>query len=352
MSKPTGSKAADIQTQRQDFYQTINPLHLAPLWESFAHLITPEPRTPCVPHLWPYADVRPHVLASGELISAEEAERRVLVLENPALRGSSCITRSLYAGLQLVLPHEVAPCHRHAQSALRLIVEGSGAYTAVDGEPVYMEPGDFIITSSWAWHDHGNETGEPVVWLDGLDIPMVQFFDASFVERYPEPSHPATRPAGTSAARFGRNMLPVNYGHRKGRFPLFSYPYARSREALDLMAAESPPDPWQGVKMEFVNPLDGGPAMATISSFIQHLPAGMETKPLRSTDGTVFHVIEGSGESTINGQTFTWGPKDTFVVPSWHAHRMQAGADAVLFSFSDRGVQQKLNLWREEKLEA
>ncbi len=106
----------------------------------------------------------------------------MLILENPALRGQSAITQSLYAGLQLILPGEVAPSHRHTQSALRFIVEGSGAYTAVDGERTTMRPGDFIITPSWTWHDHGHDGTGPVIWLDGLDIPMIRFFDAGFAE--------------------------------------------------------------------------------------------------------------------------------------------------------------------------
>ena len=103
-------------------------------------------------------------MESGSLITAKEAVRRVLILENPAMPGSACITPSLYAGLQLILPGEVAPSHRHTQSALRFIVEGEGAYTAVDGERTIMREGDFVITPTWTWHDHGNEFDE----ADGL----------------------------------------------------------------------------------------------------------------------------------------------------------------------------------------
>ena len=134
------------------------------------------PTTTCVPALWRFSEVRPYLMEAGQLISAEEAVRRVLVLENPGIRGQASITPSLYAGLQLILPGEIAPSHRHSQSALRFVVEGKGAYTAVDGERTTMHPGDFIITPSWTWHDHGNpsetEGGEPVIWLDGLDLPF------------------------------------------------------------------------------------------------------------------------------------------------------------------------------------
>ena len=168
--------------ERKEFYERISGENLTPLWEVLGDLVPQRPRTPCVPALWRYQTARPLLLEAGRLITAKEAERRVLVLENPGLRGHSSITHTLYAGLQLILPGEVAPSHRHAQSALRFVVEGSGAYTAVDGERATMRPADFIVTPSWTFHDHGNPGKEPVIWLDGLDIPMIAFFDAGFAE--------------------------------------------------------------------------------------------------------------------------------------------------------------------------
>src|SRR5438094_5249239 len=161
---------------RQDLYRRMDKHHTAPLWEVLHALIPDQPVTPCRPALWKYRQLRPYIMDAGKLITAKEAIRRVLVLENPGMRGESCITQSLYAGLQLILPGEIAPSHRHSQSALRFIVEGSGAYTAVDGERTTMYPGDFIITPSWTFPDHGNPGSEPVVWMDGLDIRIVQLF--------------------------------------------------------------------------------------------------------------------------------------------------------------------------------
>src|SRR5512140_2790015 len=181
---------------REQLYRDMSPLNLSPLWEVLHALVPQQPASPCAPALWKYDEVRPFLMRSGEAITAEEAVRRVLILENPALRGQSAGTQSLYAGRQLILPREVAPSHRHTQSALRFIVEGSGAYTAVDGERTTMHPGDFIITPSWTWHDHGNEGSEPVVWLDGLDIPIVALFDAQFAETYPEETQPVMRAEG------------------------------------------------------------------------------------------------------------------------------------------------------------
>jgi gentisate 1,2-dioxygenase len=210
---------SSVGAARQDLYRRMDQHHLAPLWEVLHNLIPNEPATPCKPALWKYRDARPYLMEAGKLITAREAIRRVLILENPGMRGESCITQSLYAGLQLILPGEIAPSHRHSQSALRFIVEGSGAYTAVDGERTVMHPGDFIITPSWTWHDHGNPGGEPVVWMDGLDIRIVQTFAAQFHEPFPEEIQPVSRQEGASVARYGNNMVPVNARPGPGRLP-------------------------------------------------------------------------------------------------------------------------------------
>lgn len=330
--------------ERQAFYQLINKDDLTPLWEVLGDLVIPQPKSPCVPALWQYSTVRKHLLSSGDLISAKEAERRVLVLENPALRGQSCITNTLYCGLQLILPGEVAPTHRHTQSALRFVVEGEGAYTAVNGERVTMHPGDFIITPSWAWHDHGNPGADPVIWMDGLDIPLIRALDAGFAERYPDEVQPISQ--GNSTERFGMNMLPVDYTPTSKTSPIFCYPYSRSREALDQLSRHGPIDPVDGVKMQYSNPATGGFAMPTIATFIQLLPRGFRGAAARVTDGTIVHVVEGEGQSLIGDQVLRWRAKDIFVVPSWMPCRHEADTDAVLFSFSDRPVQHALGLWR------
>jgi gentisate 1,2-dioxygenase len=294
-------------------------------------------------------------MRAGDAITAEEAVRRVLILENPALRGQSAVTQSLYAGLQLILPGEVAPSHRHTQSALRFIVEGSGAWTAVDGERTTMKPGDFIITPSWTYHDHGSEADGPVVWLDGLDIPMIRFFDAGFAENNSDRSQKVTRPEGTSLARFGHNMAPVRHEAPYGATsPLFSYPYERSREALDQLERTAAIDEWDGVKLRYVNPLTGGWPMPTIATFMQKLPAGFVGKGWRQTDGAVYSVVEGRGEVVIASgdqeHRYAFGPRDHFVVPSWHTARLSSAEGCVLFSFSDRPVHQALGIHNEERL--
>ncbi len=349
----TGAETPGPNTERTAFYERIGEHKMAPLWEVIHKLVAKQPITKSVPFLWVYETVRPFLMESGGLITAKEAERRVLVLENPALTGESRTVDTLYAGLQLILPGEVAPAHRHTPSALRFIVEGSGAYTAVDGEKTYMEPGDFIITPSWAWHDHGHEGEGPMVWLDGLDIPIVHFLASTFAETYPQDQFPTNAPPGYTLARYGQNMKPVDDRYDEPTSPIFSYPYKRARETLQRMQETGDLDPCFGVKMEYLNPLTGGPAMPTMSTYLQALPAGFQSVPYRATDHAVYSVVEGHGRILFGHddekRAFDWRPKDHFVVPGWYEHRFEADEDAVLFSFSDRVVQKKLGLWREQR---
>ncbi len=127
--------------ERAAFYQKIDNDSMTALWTVLHGLVTPEPRSACQPHLWDFDLIRAYMTEAGGLITAKEAERRVLILENPGLRGQSRVTTSLFAGVQLVVPGDVAPAHRHTQSALRFVLEGKGAYTVVDGEKTMMTPG-------------------------------------------------------------------------------------------------------------------------------------------------------------------------------------------------------------------
>jgi gentisate 1,2-dioxygenase len=302
--------------------------------------------------VWHYEELRPLLLEAGELISAQEAERRVLVLENPGFRGASRITHSLYAGLQLVMPGEVTSVHRHTATAIRFIIEGEGGYTTVNGARAWMRPGDFILTPSWTSHEHGNPHGNgnrgdtPVVWLDGLDMPIVNLFDSSFAGNVPpgEVEPPARE---------------------------FAYPYLSNLQALERLRRARPPDPRHGIKMfydtskdlarttEPVGPVRAsGYPMPTMSAFLQLLPAGFRGKPWRATDATVYCAVEGRGRTHIGDpgaghqsaglQILEWRERDVFVVPSWQHASHETEREAVLFGFSDRAAQQALGLWREE----
>lgn len=341
----------DRTSQLQQLYDEMEPLSLKPLWEVLATLVLPEPRSPARAHGWSYASVRDHLMRAGDLISAEEAERRVLILENPGLPGSSGATGSLYAGLQLILPGEIAPCHRHVQCALRFVLEGEGAYTAVDGEKAVMSAFDLVLTPGWRWHDHGNPTDRPMIWLDGLDIPTVRFFDASFAERFGGGAHPETAPTGDSSHRYGRNMRPFRADRADGpaQRSLFHYPYSQWRESLEAAASASDPDPHLGHALEFINPADGGSVMSTIAAHVRKLPRGFQSRERRATDGTVFVVVEGEGRAMIGHKVLELSAREIFVAPAWAPVRFRAESDLVLFGYSDRAAQEKLGLYREAR---
>jgi len=342
-SKPAAS--------RQAYYNHIAKQHLAPLWESLSRLVPETPEPQAVPAIWHYAQVRDLVMESGKVISALEAVRRVLILENPGLPGKFSITSNLYAGLQLILPGEIAPSHRHTQLALRFIVEGKSAWTAVDGERISMAPGDYIITPTWTWHDHGNaQDGEPVVWLDGLDAPLILQLDAGFREDYSEMEQPISHTDGYSFVRHGYNMAPVRHKAANKNSPILKYPYERSREALYKLQRMNEVDAWDGVKLRYVNPATGGYPMATMAPFLQLLPKGFKGRPYRTSEGTVFCVVEGSGSVKIGSHTFTFHPHDIFAAPSWEPISFESpNEDVVLFSFSNLPVLDMLGLWREER---
>lgn len=345
------ANAKTINPERQAFYARIAPHGMAPLWESLHALVPRQPRTPVLAHKWDYDnDVRPHLMESATLITAREAERRVLMLMNPGLDGKAAITQSLYAGLQLIMPGEVAPAHRHTQTALRFIVEGEDAFTAVAGEKTLMRPGDLVITPSWTFHDHGNDSDKPMVWLDALDIPLVAFLDAGFAEPLPGEQQEISHPLGDSTARYANNLLPVDWKPQNLNSPIFNYPYVRTRQSLVTLSHNDTPDVHHGHKMRYVNPATGGHVTPTIAAFMQLLPAGFNGQPYRSTDGAVYSVVEGEGETVIGDKVIHWKPRDVFVVPSWAEHAHHTTGGAILFSFSDRCVQEKLGLWREQRV--
>jgi salicylate hydroxylase len=313
---------------REQFYRSIDPAHLAPLWTRLKALVPREPAPTAVAHRWRYAEVRPRVLESAEHITAAQAERRVLILENPGLRGASRVTGNLYAGLQLIMPGETAPPHRHTQSALRFIVEGAGAYTMVDEHKVEMHPGDLVITPAWRWHQHGNDTATPMVWLDGLDIPLATMFGATFREDAHE------------RATAAPNTAPLSPIH---------FPYTRTRALLDTMRRTSRPDPHDGYLLRYLDPATGSWAMPTMAATARVLPAGFTSAPYRASDSAVFAVVEGHGEVDIAGARFDLAPHDVFVVPGWQLYTIRADDDLVLFSFSDRAAQDKLGWFRDER---
>jgi gentisate 1,2-dioxygenase len=349
MTGPSRAPSAEQINARDAFYDQIGKQHLAPLWERVSGLVTPSPQPTAVPVHWQYSVVRGHLLHAGSLLSAEEAERRVLIFENPGLAGQSRITGSLFSGLQLLMPGERAHAHRHTASALRVFLEGSNAYTAVNGEPTKMSRGDFVITPCWTWHDHGNDGADPAIWLDGLDVPIVNLFDTSFAEGNETSQIPVARPEHDSEARYAGALLPDGRRSDSLSSPLLNYRYSRARDSLAQMQRNGPIDPCHGVKLRYVNPLTGGSVMPTMSAALQLIASGFRTAPYCSTDSTVFVVIEGKGHSKVGDSSFDWSENDIFVAPSWTMQHHRAESEAVLFSFSDRAAQEKLGIWRERR---
>lgn len=354
-----------IHTQAPDaatFPARVRAAHLVPLWEVMRGMLPMEPRPTARAHHWPRSQWHPAMHESVAIVSAEQAERRVLLLENPGLAGESRIAATMNCGLQLLLPGERAHDHRHSQTALRFVIEGEGAVTIVDDRPIPMQPGDFVLTPAYCWHAHENHGTQPVVWLDGLDVPLARFMGATFFEpvregkpaRPPSPP-PSPVPGESTAQTLAPALAPVSHMGATQPSPVHGYPYGPSLAALraDLRAGQV--DAWHGVKRYYANPQDGGHALPTISAYLQLLPGGFEGRAWQSTEAIVYCVAEGSGRSMLAGPgdtplAFDWGPGDCFVVPGWVAQRHSAHGDAVLFSFSDGAAQQRLGMWQERRL--
>src|SRR5258707_4796922 len=232
----------NMQRARQAYYDKISDHDMAPAWEKLRQLIGSEPKTECAPAIWRFRDVKTLVLESAELISAQEGERRVLVLENPGLRGKSRITQTLFAGLQLIMPGETAAGHRHTASAIRFIVDGKGAHTSVEGERTYMSPGDFVLTPNWTAHDHGNTSDKPMIWLDVLDLPIINFFETMFAEHLDDVIQLVTRRDGDSMAFYGSGVLPDHPPATLKRRPVINYTYSPILPVLGALCRSADAD--------------------------------------------------------------------------------------------------------------
>jgi gentisate 1,2-dioxygenase len=341
-------KKTDVEAVRQEYYDRISKKGLAPLWVVLKDLVPKEPISAIQPAVWHFADVKKLVDEAGTLITAKEAERRVLVFENPALPGKSRITNTLYAGLQLILPGEIAPAHRHTASAIRFILDGEGAYTQVEGEKSVMKRGDFVITPHWTAHDHGNTSKEPMIWLDVLDVPTVNFFETGFSEHLGADTQNTARESGDSMARFGSGLLPDGTDISLNRSPIINYPYATTRPVLERLVRAGDIDPHHGARVRYANPFNGGWATPTMGAQLGLLPKNFKGKDYRSTDGTIFVCVEGSGSTKVGDETLEWTRGDVFVVPPWKRYAHRAGEETVLFNISDRPAQEALGIWREE----
>jgi gentisate 1,2-dioxygenase len=337
----------NIEAMRDAYYARIAEHSMSPLWKVLGALFPDEPISRCRPAIWHFDEVNSLVMEAGGLITAEEAKRRVLILRNPGLGGEYRVTNSLFAGIQMIMPGEIAPAHRHVSSAVRFVLDGEGAYTAVDGEKAFMSPGDFVITANWAAHDHGNPSGKPMLWLDVLDGPTVNFFETAFGEDFPTPTQPTSRQNGDSLSFYGSGVLPDGAPALK-RTPVINYTYARTRPIIERMLEAGDIDKRHGARVRYANPATGGHVLPTMGAWLAMLPKGFRGEPYRATDGTVFACAEGRGTTTVDGEVLEWRKNDVFVVPGWKHYYHAAAEQSVLFSISDRPAQEALGVWREE----
>jgi gentisate 1,2-dioxygenase len=256
-------------------------------------------------------------------------------------------------GFQIVMPGESAEAHRHSPSALRFVVQGQGAYTTSNGEPMIMAPGDLLTQPNWVWHDHTNNTADPIIWIDSLDAGLVRLLDARFFEKWRDGRvQPLTRPYGFSTHRYGTLRQPDD---EHWAAP-FHYPWQDTHVNLQLMAQDRRNDPHDGIVLEYRNPVTGGHTLRNATCYIQMLRPGEVTKAHRHTGMWIYHVYDGSGVTMVGSGKeveLAWQNKDVFVVPSWawHWHENRSDKPAYLFSVSDRPIVEAAGLYREESRE-
>jgi gentisate 1,2-dioxygenase len=321
------------------YYEQLEHLQTGALW-TVANKIEPwQPKSSSVPVLWRYRDLREHVLRSVSLVTPEKAGRRVIYLNNPGRRDVAAAVGWLYSGLQVMHPGETASAHAHSASALRFIMEGSGAYTVVNGHKMTLGANDFVLTPNGTWQD-------------GLDIPLVNTLEANFYAVHPDLRQAVGRPVDDVSGAWGHpGLRPAGQEWSHAYSPLLKYEWAPTYEALTRFSKVTDGSVFDGVLMDYINPNTGGPVMQTIGASMQMLRPGEKTKAHRHTGSFIYQVAKGSGYSIIDGKRFDWSERDIFCVPSWawHEHgNASDGDDACLFAFHDLPVMRSLGLYREE----
>jgi len=318
------------KNQLSGFWKTRVPLHASE-----------------APYLWKWEELLDGLMKASETIGIEQAERRAIQLVSPHLPIKSP-SHTLQFSFSIVNPGEVARAHRHNMAAIRFVVQGKGAYTAVDGEKFPMAEGDLILTPNWTWHDHHNESEDPIIWLDGLDGPLIRSLNVLFFEEYEKSEQPVTRETGESLSRLGFARAPKkDETHLRG-VP-FRYAWQDTYKALKTMS-DSERDPYDGTLLRYINPATGGFTYPTMSCEIQLFKAREKTRIHRHTSTALYHVFKGWGRTAVGEGHLEWKKGDSFVVPLWqpHSHENLSDEEAILFSINDRPVMEALQLYREE----
>lgn len=331
----------------KDYRFAMEQAGVAPLWPNLRNLLPPVAPDPVTrPGYWSYAELRPLLLRAGELTPVEKAERRVLVLSDPGRGvGAMQATATIYAGLQLLLPGEIAPNHRHTPSAARIMVEGDGAYTVVRGEKLPMHSGDIVLTPNGEWHDHGHEGTGPVVWLDALDLPVFVQLEGSYSEGA-ELQRPQQRPDPSQVEYQMSGIVPSRSRTRKlHRQPQLRFPWERTEAALREMSQYAGREI---VAVDLINPETGEDLLPTIGFTAFMVPPGATIRPPRKSASSIFHVVKGEGQSTIAGRTFVWAAKDTMSAPVFAAvEHTAANEPAFIIEVHDRPLQERLGYYEE-----
>ncbi len=340
--------AKETQELKQ-FEQELESAYLVGEWQIPRK---PQPDPGGVPYIWKWDTMFNFMRQAVEVLGLDEGGRRSLLFTNPGLPSKGTIL-SLRVGLQMLRPHEVAWAHRHSMSALRFVVKGNPkAYTVVDGEKLYMEENDLILTPQGAWHHHENPSDDYVIWLDAIDTPFVRNVNALFYEQHSSMKQPLVDDKESVALQVGW-ARPSWTTLKAGLGLPIAYKWGPTYDRLKRLARQEG-SPYDGVILEYVNPITGGPALPTFDCHVQLLRPGEETKEHRHTSGTVYFVIQGEGETQTGDQVLRWSKGDGFVIPNWcwHRHRNVAQAESLLFSVSDAPLLKAVQLYREETREA
>ena len=358
MAGPMSKEVAEFMKSQEvtDYKNEIAQYNLGPLWEAIPEIMNKTPKPQAEAYLWSSELLEKKMNEAAQIFTPERGgERRAIYFQNPGLTyrkpwGWGSTTQTIYAAIQMLQPGEKAPSHRHSQSALRFISKGSGAYTIVQGERIFMEEGDFLITPKNLWHGHEHVGTEPMLWMDALDIPTLYGIGGTFFEPYEEGLQQPGVPDNFTEQRYRGGMVRPVGDDKFTVAPLANYKWNRTVDGIKgLMAFE--PDPHHGFAVEYINPSTGKSANPTLGTRMQHLPADMHTKALRHTHSTVYHVHKGEGYSVINGVRFDWKAGDYFVVPNWAWYEHKATKDAYLFSVNDIPIMDRFELEQQQSLD-
>lgn len=338
-----------------EFNKELEKYNLGPLWSAIPEIMHWEPTPQAIPYLWKWETLHKKLMEASTIFTPDRGgERRAIYFQNPGLLyrqpwGWTSTTHTLYAAVQLILPGETAPSHRHSQSALRFIHQGQGAYTVVNGERLFMEEGDFLTTPQWFWHGHTHIGEGPMIWMDCLDIPFIYATGGTFFEPYPDRLEPPSVPDDFTPKRYAGGMVRPISDRKPVPAALGAYKWALVQQTLESMS-QFEPDPYDGHAVEYINPSNAMTAHPNVGAWMQLLPKGFHSKAHRHTSSSIYHVFKGSGYTVINGVRFNWSKGDFFVVPNWawHEHVNTGNEEAYLFCCNDLPIMEKLNLQKEQ----